>query len=298
MNLVLRPNAQAFSQPVHIAEVIELYLRHARAELAPLAFEGRKQVLDDFKAQFGAVRLDEAKGYHLQLWLDGHPDWKSNWTRKRCIAGVNRAMNWAVKLGLLDRNPFRGVSAPPGERGTPITLDEYQAILRHSPSPAFRRFVIALRFTGARPGELAKATWADVDLDRACIELKQHKTAKATGKPRRIVLHPVLLKMLAWLKCRGHGPLVFPNKHGKRWTNPAIAWHIRELRRCGAIKPDTTLYGLRHLACTQAVTAGVSFPIIAELMGHSRIQTTMHYVHLAQRTGVLQTAIAQVFNSK
>ena len=44
----------------------------------------------------------------------------------------------------------------------------------------------ALRQCGARPGELCRATIADVDRTSRVITLKEHKTARKTGQPRRI----------------------------------------------------------------------------------------------------------------
>ncbi len=288
---------ETFAPPAQVYEVVGLYLQGPARELD--SFDARQRVLRDFARRYGLMTLREAKPYHLQLWIDAHPQWLSGWTRRRAIAGVEACFNWATKLGIVDRNPFKGFSTGPGERGEPMTEAEYQGILRVSRID-FRRYVIALRFSGARPGEIAKATLEDVDLERCCIELKKHKTAKKSGgKPRRIILHPVLLAYVRW-RVRQSWPtnLLFPNSRWRMWSNPAICWRLKRARAKGLIRPQTSLYGLRHLCCTQAIIAGVSFPVVAEIMGHARIATTMIYSHVGQHTGHLQNAIQLAFQRK
>jgi integrase len=83
--------------------------------------------------------------------------------------------------------------------------DEFQACLRHT-DVYFRRFLIALKFTGARPSELSRLKWTDIDWNRGLASLDKHKTAQKTGKPRVIVFVPQMLKMLAIIKRDQHGP--------------------------------------------------------------------------------------------
>ncbi len=194
----------ASDAPQTVGATIALYLVHTRHEQNPRTYADRKLVLDEFTAMHGALTLATARPFHLRLWIDGQRDrWKSDWTRKRVAGTVQAAMNWAVKLGIVDRNPFRGVSCPAGERGQPMEPAEFQAMLRAT-TAVFRRFLIFLRYTGCRPGEAANAEWVHLDTGRACIELDKHKTFRKTRKVRRIMLHPVVLKLLAWI--RRHKP--------------------------------------------------------------------------------------------
>jgi integrase len=62
--------------------------------------------------------------------------------------------------------------------------------------PEVRLTYSALRQCGARPGELCRATIADVDRAAAVITLKEHKTARKTGKPRRIPIGRKLGELL------------------------------------------------------------------------------------------------------
>ena len=49
--------------------------------------------------------------------------------------------------------------------------------------------------TGCRPGEVARVTAADVNLELGVWILKRHKTAKKTGKPRIVYLMPSMIDL-------------------------------------------------------------------------------------------------------
>jgi integrase len=64
---------------------------------------------------------------------------------------------------------------------------------RHRPTPGerFRQVLFFLRYTGARPGEMANLTWDDVNLEAGVIVLRKHKTIRTrTPRPRVIQLVP------------------------------------------------------------------------------------------------------------
>src|SRR5438094_3703934 len=105
-------------------------------------------------------------------------------------------------MELVQRNQFAKMrSRGHTRRRRPMTDGEFQTLLRGS-DPAFRRFLIFLKFTGCRPGEAASTRWPDVRIDEACVVLKEHKTARKTGLPRVIPLVPTTIKLLLWMKSR------------------------------------------------------------------------------------------------
>jgi site-specific recombinase XerD len=280
--------------PLRVDQVVESYLRHAQAEMSA-SYANREYVLRLFVRDFGTRLVTECRAFHLQQWIEGKKSLRSNWTRRRWASSVRAAFTWAAKLGMIEANPFTGVTFAKGERGYPVEPEQFQTMLRMS-TALFRRVLIFLRFTGCRPGEMAKVQWTDIDYKRACIVLAKHKTAKRTGLPRTIVLHPVVVKLLVWIRRRRpHPELVFVNQRGTQWTNTALAWRVRQIREAADIPPDATLYCCRHAFGTQGVLAGVDLMTLAALMGHQSISTTQIYVHLAGKTDHLQAAVGKMF---
>ena len=56
-----------------------------------------------------------------------------------------------------------------------------------------------------------------------------------------------------------------------------------------------TIYTFRHTYGTRHSQAGTELPVLAELMGHSNIQTTMLYVHAARKQKIEATAKLQAY---
>jgi hypothetical protein len=56
-----------------------------------------------------------------------------------------------------------------------------------------------------------------------------------------------------------------------------------------------TIYTFRHTYGTRHSQAGTELPVLAELMGHANIQTTMIYVHAARKQKIEATAKLQAY---
>ena len=274
------------------ADVIEVFLANTSRGCSPRALAERRRVLGLFAAECDKP-LADCRPLDLIAFLSAHPEWASDWTVRRVIGAVQRPFSWAVKAGVIDRNPFFGVSHPAGAPGRPMTDHEFRRLLRNT-TPPFRRVLWFLRWTGCRPGELSAMRWADLDLDQGVIVLREHKTARTRRDrlPRVIVLVPVVVRMLAVL-WRRHGGLsrhVFLNARGNPWKRYALACRIKRLRRRLRLPRDCKLYGLRHKYGTNAVVNGVDLKTLAQLMGHTTTRCTEHYVHLAGQTEHLRKA--------
>lgn len=279
--------------PLTLRQVVSCYLQQMAGQYDPASQAERTRVLELFLAVHGDKAVSLCRAADLVFFISDHPEWKSGWTRTRVNRTIQTPFNWAERLGLIARNPFKGVSQPSGDRGRPIEPREFQAVLRATDA-CFRRVLIALRYSGMRPGELRKLEWMMIDPIRGVAVLAKHKTAKTRRDraPRVIVLHPVVLKLLAWIKRhQAEGQtFVFLNSHRRPWVGASLNLRLWELRKKLNLPPDCKLYGCRHAFGTQAALNGVDLPTLAQLMGHTNTQMTMRYVHLAGKTDHLKAA--------
>jgi integrase len=271
-----------------VGQVINLFLSHARRQdESSEAWAERCRVLRMFADKHGDKTVSRAIAGDLDDWVNAKVSWQSDWTRKRIISTVLRCFNWAEKGGRIAKNPFRGCSVREGDGGRDMTQDELQSLLRVAP-PAFRRLLIALRQSGARPGELRKALWTHFDPQRRAIILTKHKTARTqrARKARVIVLTDCLLRLLDWLHRRRQPGQehIFVNCWGRPWQTATLCKHMRELRRRSGLEESLKLYSARHAYGTNAILNMIDPFTVQELMGHASINTTQRYVHLANKT--------------
>lgn len=291
------PEPSTGAHGLSVRDVLDWHSKTDRSAGSAHAQAERLRIRAIFRAALGHLSIADARPFHLLQFIDSQEQLKSDWSRRRWAMTLQAPFNAAARLGLVDRNPFAGLQLPTGPRGRDLTRAEFSAALRFAGTPAFRRVLVFLRYSGARPGELRTVRWCDFDSAQGRISLAKHKTAKKTGKPRRIYLPGQLLKLLAWIRrdqeANGfHADgLIFLNSRRGRWTTQSLCKAFRTIREKADLPSDAKLYGNRHAFGTTLILNGADLATVAELLGHASVKTTLeHYVHLADKTEHLKSA--------
>ena len=79
----------------------------------------------------------------------------------------------------------------------------------------------------------------------------------------------------------------YPEEKRQRFLSPAelrrVGEVLREMEDEGVESPvkDVRIHDLRHSFASTAVAAGQGLPMIGKLLGHTQVQTTARYAHLA-----------------
>jgi integrase len=273
--------------------VVRAFLKHSRAEHTADTADWYENLLTPFVELHGKVRLTRLKKKHVTAWLK-HKGYNPT-SANRALGALKRAFNWAVEEEHIPKNPVAHVRKPKSlVRDRTLTPEERQLILAAARGPAFRMFVRGLTLTGCRPGEVAKVTAADVDLDRGLWVLQQHKTVKKTGKPRVVHLSPEAVELTRELMARHpEGPL-FRNSQGKPWTVNAVRIRFRNLREKHPELKGIVAYTYRSSFATDALEHGVPDATVAALLGHTNTDTLhKYYARLSGRLDHLKEAAAR-----
>jgi len=160
-------------------------------------------------------------------------------------------------------------------RGYPLLPDLAQFAYGDRMTP----MVILSLKTGMRRGELFDLEWKSVDLNNNVITICG-ETAKLS-KTRHIPLSPMALEAIeAWRK---QAPLtkgrVFPaDDQGNRLNNVNKSW--ASILKAADIK-QFRWHDIRHDFASKLVMKGVPLNTVRELCGHSDLNTTLRYAHLA-----------------
>ena len=132
-----------------------------------------------------------------------------------------------------------------------------------------------LMLTGCRLREILRLQWDEVDLERAELRLRDSKTG-----PRTVPLSPPAARVLADRPRVPDSPWVIPGRiAGRHLMSLDGPWNRV---RAGAGLEDVRLHDLRHSFASRALALGESLPVIGKLLGHSEVQTTARYAHLAE----------------
>lgn len=217
----------------------------------------------------------------VTTWLLEVNQGKAPDTVRLTLVAWERWQAWAVTAGHLPAPLLPKQRKPSGRQRTALpSKEQLRTLVAHAPADWLLLFR-ALRLTGARPGELCRATIADLTRDRGSIVLQEHKTARKTGQAREIALgHSALPDILATaIGERTEGP-IFLRSGGSPWTPPAFCGVFRRLRKAAGLPDDLIPYLLRHEHGTEMYRKTRDILGTAKLMGHKKVTMTERYVRV------------------
>ena len=302
-----------------LAEYLGRWLQdYAKPNLSPRGFERYQGIITKHLIpDFGSITLTQLKPEHLQKHYTAKlNEGLSARTIRYHHAVIHKALQTAVKWGLVIRNVADGVDVPRARRNEMQTWDEDDIITfleAAKDSHYYALFHTAL-FTGMRRSELLALQWRDIDFHQIHINRSLHQlrdgsyvfTQPKSAKSRRtIALSPSSVLTLTEHKERQEGiramlgtllkndDLVFstpegkplrPNTISRAWTMLAARAGVKVIR----------FHDARHSHASLMLKQGVHPKIVQERLGHASIQMTLDtYSHVAPG---LQQAAAESFD--
>ena len=254
-------------------EQVDSDLMHAgRSELAtkpPLVFVG----LDHLGCQIFKV-----KGRHGV---------KSSATLNRYMVAIAAVFTWAVEQRLTPKawvHPCRGIRRLPESAGRVRFLDAAERTrlfdaVRASQYPRLYAMTLMAMKTGARRGELLSLTWRDIDLKTGIASLGRTKN----GDRRTLVLLPDVIEALTPFKSSDPTRFVFGSVRSKYQVPTSIDSAWRDAVERAQVK-NFKFHDLRHCCASYMAQAGADLSVIAEVLGHRKLDMTRRYAHLTTQT--------------
>lgn len=162
----------------------------------------------------------------------------------------------------------------------PVVLnkDEVNSMLEATLNLKHRLVMMFLYYTGIRLNEIINLKWEDIDFKRNVIHLKAAKGEKE----RLIFLHEKLKKFIEYFNIKREG-FVFLSNMGKKYDGRTIQMIVRHAAARAGIGKRITPHTLRHSFATHLLEAGADIRHIQKLLGHSSLQTTQIYTHVANK---------------
>jgi integrase len=239
---------------------------------------------------------------------------------------LNNFFKYAVKQNYITANPVEDVVIR--KVGSNNSSDRSGKALRPEirenvlgwvmANPILKPIIITFTLTGLRPQELIALMWENVDIDSKSIAVKHAvnrtrefdadgnvvskgvKLGKTkTPKSVRTIAMPdaVVDAINGWREyCRDnsiHSVFVFPNtKTGEMKTYSGLRSSLERFKkRHGLQNEGISLYTFRHTYATILLEQRENPKIVANLMGHTRVSTTLDlYSHVVDDEVYKQTA--------
>jgi integrase/recombinase XerC len=236
---------------------------------------------------------------------------KSSIARK--LAAIRSFFKYAVREGLVMRNPARLVATPKlpkripsvlsaedlnafldgvvarpattsGRRKRPGAPDEKRVLVKRD-----RAILELLYASGLRVSELTGLNLADMDRKELMLRVRgkgnKERIIPFGGKAEQALeaYGPTRDEILRKAGSKGNHQAVFLNHLGTRLTPRSVARIVKKYVRLINVNWDLHPHSLRHAFATHLLADGADLRAIQELLGHSSLSTTQRYTHASIR---------------
>lgn len=288
------------SLEMKFSDFIDIYFKDMEQRLKRSTISNKRFMVDlKITPYFGKMPLSEIKPTDIRAWQNSLTSYRDeNGTAysptylKAIQNQITAIFNYAVKYYNLKENPCHKAGSMGKKNADEMlfwTKEEFNTFIEAvSDKPLSKAIFMTLYYTGIREGELMALTPADIDFEKSTVTINKSYqrlncediiTTPKTPKSNRVITIPQLL--CSCLKdymshCYGLQSCdrLFPcTKH--------YLWHEME-RGCkiSGVK-KIRVHDIRHSHASLLVEMGFSPLLIAERLGHERVQTTMEtYSHL------------------
>ena len=236
---------------------------------------------------------------------------KSSIARK--LAAIRSFFKFAVRVGLVVRNPARMVATPKLPKRIPAVLSAedlnafLDSVVARPARPSARptealakddsrllirrdRAILELLYaSGLRVSELTGLNLGDIDRKELMLRVRgkgnKERIVPYGGKAEQALEAYEPLRNETLRKAGGHGErqAVFLNHHGARLTQRSVARIVKKYARLANVNWDLHPHSLRHAFATHLLADGADLRAIQELLGHSSLSTTQRYTHATIR---------------
>ena len=250
------------------------------------------------KITFKQITAEWVQGFHDYLENDACA-WSSDYrerikdhplkrnTRLSYFNKLRACINEAFELGIIDRNPMRGVEGFKAEEGTRmyLTIEEVQRLAQtQCEYPRIKAAFLFSCMTGLRRSDVLRLTWGDVSEQSgfARIIFRQKKTQGQEYLDINQQARDIMGE-------RGRNDEhIFQDIHSPSCTNHTLKrWCLR-----AGIDKVITFHSARHTFAVMMLDIGTDIYTVSKLLGHRELKTTQIYAKILDKNK--QAAVSKI----
>ena len=279
--------------------IVEDFLRYmlAEREASPRTVKTYKDALNDYVAYLKKVdddmNLEDADSDIIRSWVEDMMDrgHKATYTCKK-LSAVKSLYRYALRQGIMKKDPAHSVSGPKKEKVLPTFLKEAEADklfdqlewdMDDIRDVRARTLLLLLYSTGIRRAEVVALRDRDVNLIT-------HEM-KVTGKRRKQRIVPlggeISAELLRYTKLRDEEipatdatEALFRNDKGKQMTGDNVYAIVHKYLSRVTTQKKRSPHVLRHSFATAMLNHEAKLGGVQKLLGHESLDTTQIYTHV------------------
>ena len=279
--------------------IVEDFLRYmlAEREASPRTVKTYQDALSDYVAYLKTVdndmNLEDADSDIIRSWVEDMMDrgHKATYTCKK-LSAVKSLYRYALRQGIMKKDPAHSVSGPKKEKVLPTFLKEAEADklfdqlewdMDDIRDVRARTLLLLLYSTGIRRAEVVALRDRD-------INLITHEM-KVTGKRRKQRIVPlggeISAELQRYTKLRDEEipatdatEALFRNDKGKQMTGDNVYAIVHKYLSQVTTQKKRSPHVLRHSFATAMLNHEAKLGGVQKLLGHESLDTTQIYTHV------------------
>lgn len=279
--------------------IVEDFLRYmlAEREASPRTVKTYQDALSDYVTYLKKVdndmNLEDADSDIIRSWVENMMDrgHKATYTCKK-LSAVKSLYRYALRQGIMKKDPAHSVSGPKKEKVLPTFLKEAEADklfdqlewdMDDIRDVRARTLLLLLYSTGIRRAEVVALRDRDVNLIT-------HEM-KVTGKRRKQRIVPlggeISAELLRYTKLRDEEipatdatEALFRNDKGKQMTGDNVYAIVHKYLSQVTTQKKRSPHVLRHSFATAMLNHEAKLGGVQKLLGHESLDTTQIYTHV------------------
>lgn len=279
--------------------IVEDFLRYmlAEREASPRTVKTYQDALSDYVAYLKTVdndmNLEDADSDIIRSWVENMMDsgHKATYTCKK-LSAVKSLYRYALRQGIMKKDPAHSVSGPKKEKVLPTFLKEAEADklfdqlewdMDDIRDVRARTLLLLLYSTGIRRAEVVALRDRDVNL-------LTHEM-KVTGKRRKQRIVPlggeISAELQRYTKLRDEEipatdatEALFRNDKGKQMTGDNVYAIVHKYLSRVTTQKKRSPHVLRHSFATAMLNHEAKLGGVQKLLGHESLDTTQIYTHV------------------
>jgi site-specific recombinase XerD len=226
---------------------------------------------------------------------------------RRKVSTIRSFYKWLRTEGMLENDPFFGVTPPKAARRLPAVLSEHDittllaATTAETPAAMRDRALLELLYAaGLRVSEVAGLDVTDVDVGDRTVRVVGKGSKERIGVfggPAADALRSYLREGRPKLTAPGlKERALFLNRSGGRLTVRSVQTTVRAYATKAGLPKAVHTHLLRHSFATHLLDGGADLRVVQELLGHESPNTTQIYTHVTEskKRAAMEEAMADL----
>ena len=267
-----------------ISELVNLYLAWLEANRAKMTMLTARHALNPFVKFFGDCKVSDLNTItltHYYIWAKKNRGRSENGGNHQ-LRHVKTMLRWAEQMELCPCPVRRFPAMREAPARTKKFSDEELIRLLNKVPDDFRDMILFGLLTGLRPQELRTLKKEHIHRrdGHAFIVLERHKTTLSAeiAQPRCVPLSPEATIIIdRQIAAHPESDFIFLNDQGRPYKANGFRLRLRRACKRAEIEKKPP-YALRHYFGTKRAAAGLNQTILAQIMGHTKLQTTSRYI--------------------